>query len=271
MSLLHATYHRPGGPLPVVDAWAEAAHSPELVEHVVALDDDDQLALEATASSLRVVSPASEQITAVRNWNAAAAVASGDILIVISDDLVPRPGWDATLSQVVSCFDARATSFAVKCADSTLQDDVLLRHPVISRRFYEELGLFAPRFRGVFCDDDITTRAFWHAGLVDGRSVVFDHLHPSKMQGHDATLSHAKINAPKEYQFGYATYCSMWPSFRRLPRPRLIQVNGDTTIEPAEWERSCRSVRRKAAMTYPYRWVRHRAGPPVRKMLQRQA
>ena len=42
ISLLHATYHREGGPLAVKEAWIGRADRPEQVEYVFAMDSDDE-------------------------------------------------------------------------------------------------------------------------------------------------------------------------------------------------------------------------------------
>ena len=71
------------------------------------------------------------------------------------------------------------TRFAVKLADSPTKNDTLLRHPVVSHAFYARHGLFSPSYDGLYCDKDLTTRAFWRAVILDGRSLALEHSHPS--------------------------------------------------------------------------------------------
>ena len=179
IALLHATYRRPGGVRPLRDAWLERADRADLVDYIVAMDGDDPAVAE-TGGWHRVVGPPSDgTVSAVRNWNAAAASSAADLLIVLADDLFPQLGWDTALRRVLHGWDARSVAFAVKITDSPSPIDTLLRHPVVSRRFYDTLGLFAPQLRGVYCDDEITRRAYWRALVLDGRSLAFEHAHPT--------------------------------------------------------------------------------------------
>ena len=215
-SLLHATWRRPGGPLEVRASWLACADQPDRVEHIFAMDDDDVVAIHNTEGCLRVISAATDEVTAVRNWNTAAALATGDVLLVIADDLLPPQGWDTTLTRIIGPFDPTTAAFAVKVTDSPDPASMLLRHPVVSRAFYERHGLFTPEFTGVYCDDDITRRAFWRAAILDGRPLVLHHRHPTLMPAEVAsTESHTRINADGEYERGEALFRSLWSRRQR--------------------------------------------------------
>ena len=153
ISLLHATY-KAGTPAVLVrNTWIQTADAPDSVEHIFALDADDLPSLRATEPYRRVVNPPSpDRISAVRNWNSAAAVARGDLLFAIADDLLPPPHWDSTLRSVVGSLEARTFSFAI-CVAQRAQDPTHLRHPIVSRRFYTRFGLLSPEYTGMYCDD----------------------------------------------------------------------------------------------------------------------
>ena len=117
-------------------------------------------------------------VTAVRNWNAAADASVGHLLFVIADDLTPPVGWDSILDGIVGALDPCRFAFAVRVADIDPRLDprpTLLRHPIVSRRFFEELGLFEPEYTGLFCDDDISLRSFRHAVVIDGSVLRLQH------------------------------------------------------------------------------------------------
>src|SRR5687767_14490201 len=119
ISLLHATFHRQGGPLEIKDAWLASADHPERVEYIFAMDADDIATVGRTEGHHRVVSPAGDgRVTSVRNWNAAAALATGDLLMVIADDLFPAPGWDTALLSLIGPLDPSVVSYTVKVGDS---------------------------------------------------------------------------------------------------------------------------------------------------------
>lgn len=227
ISLLHATYRRESSPLEVKRCWLERSEYPDLVEHIFAMDGDDELSLEYTEGSSRVVGPPGEGwVTSVRNWNAAAAESSGDVLFVIADDLFPPMGWDTKLVEVIGNLDPRKTPFAVKVADDPREDDVLLRHPVVSRAFYERLGLFSEKLHGVYCDDDITLRSYWGAAIIDGRSLVLEHRHPT-LAATPVSESQRRVNDPREYQHGSAVYSGSWSKLKRSARVVLVSPAGD--------------------------------------------
>lgn len=232
LSLLHASYHRSGGPLEVKQAWLEAADRPELIEYIVALDDDDEVAIAQTEGQSRVVSPAIDnRVTAVRNWNAAAELARGDLLIVIADDLFPPPGWDTLLQTVTSGLDPRSTAFAVKITDDPRPKETKLRHPVVSRQFYRRFGLFSELFDGLYCDDDITMTAFRKSFILDGRCIVTEHRHPILNDRINASRSHDRMNDPAQYATGKEAFTSRWPSRHRAARVRLLRTRSRSSCE----------------------------------------
>lgn len=220
ISLLHATFHAID-PVAVRETWLARARYRDHVEHIFALDADDDESASATQGYRRVIGPPGDGVvTSVRNWNAAAAEATGDLLFVIADDLLPPSDWDVALRHVISGLDPLQVAFAVKIGDGDTARDSLLRHPVVSRRFYTQYGLFSRAFRGVFCDNDISIRAFRSAVIIDGRRVRFLHGHP---QGHTApvTLSKGRLNQPQEFDDGLAALSAMWTR-RQREAPRIL-------------------------------------------------
>lgn len=226
ISLLHATYHRPGGPTEVMRAWVDNAAHPDRVEYVVAMDTDDTVAVAATEGLRRSIGDSADDVTAVRNWNAAAALATGSLLVVIADDLFPPNRWDETLVRSIGRIDPDEVAFAVKVRDSVEAGDVKLRHPVVSRRFYAEYGLFDPAFTGVYCDDELTARAFWRSFIVDGTGVQLHHRHPTLDADVTGSRSHGRINSTVEYERGRRLYHERWNALRRLPLRRHGRMIG---------------------------------------------
>jgi hypothetical protein len=272
ISLLHATYRRESTPLEVKASWLEHADRPDLVDYIFAMDADDEAAIEQTEGHPRVVNPPSEGwATAVRNWNAAAKMASGDLLMVIADDLFPPQGWDTTLVGIIRPLDPATTAFAVKITDAPLEGDILMRHPVVSRAFYERYGLFSDSYHGVYCDDDLTLRAFWRAVILDGKSLVFDHRHFSYNESFPRSESHDRINQPREYQHGRVALRGSWSPRERNARIWLFSPAAGAQLS----ESMLRTFRRKkriretvAFCPRAVRWTVHLLLRP-RKLLRR--
>jgi len=233
------------------------------VEYIVAMDGDDHDAVAATEGMPRIVgAPGKGMVTAVRNWNSAAVESSGDLLFVIADDLFPPPNWDDVLLKIVAGIDPRQDAVAVKVTDSSHPLDTRLRHPVISRAFYARFGLFSPSYRGVYCDDDITTRAFWRAMILDGRLLVLDHRHPTLGGGIPRSASQHDVNRSEEYEFGRAVYERDW-SRRHRDAERLL-VRPDRTASVRRLRRRARWSRARSTARYHLRCLRRAARPRSR-------
>lgn len=263
ISLLHATYHRDGGPLPIRDGWLSRADHRETVEYVVALDDDDPAVI-GTEGCRRVVSPKVSSVSAVRNWNQAAALSTGSLLVVIADDLLPRQGWDTGLREVVGSLDPQRDAFAIKIGDSGAGRDLLLRHPVVSRGYYRRFGLFSLAFTGVYCDDDLTRRALWRAVILDGRQVSVDHDHPPTEDVESLSTSQRRVNGSREYQVGYARFCARWPKPVQRARVRAVQPGPRVTSASLPQRRL---LLRLLGGLDILRWVAQGTGREVRRRL----
>lgn len=234
ISLLHATFRRRGGPVAIKETWLGRADHPGQIEYVFAMDEDDEESIRQTDGHHRIISPSGHGfVTAVRNWNAAASKASGDLLMVIADDLLPPEGWDTSVLGLLGRLDPLDDCFAVKVSEhSSVEGDVLLRHPVVSRAFYQSYGLFAPGYRGVFCDNDITTRAFWRAAILDGRDLRLQHEHPTVDPAENWSESHRRVNSDLEWAYGRDLYRSMWSRRQRLAQVRLVRVTAGAQASP---------------------------------------
>jgi hypothetical protein len=136
-------------------------------------------------------------------------------MLVVSDDLFPARHWDESLDSILGGLDPQKRDFVVKIRDSPYPQDTGLRHPLVSRKFYEKFGLFDEAFRGVYCDDDITLRAFLFSFIVDGRALAFEHKHPFFGGVIGATASQSKMNDPREYEWGKAVFLQKWPRLHK--------------------------------------------------------
>jgi hypothetical protein len=151
--------------------------------------------------------------------------------MVIADDLLPPQDWDLLLDQLIEPLDPERISFVLKVRDSPAEQDALVRHPVVSRAYYRRHGLFSPEYRGVYCDSDISTRAFWHSTILDGRSLVLEHHHHTTDAYVPRSASQAMVNATEEYRHGLQTYNSSWTLRERSAPLLLVHIAYDWTAE----------------------------------------
>lgn len=203
------------------------------------MEEQDKDAIEKTAGHARVItSPPDDYSSAVQNWNSAAERADGDLLFVISDDLTPVANWDNELVELCQGLDPVLVDFCVKIKDSPSYEDTTLRHPVVSRKFYNTHGLFDDKFRGVYCDNDITMRAFLFSQILDGRSLAFHHSHPHFERSVTESVSQKKINAPREYNRGSEMFRSKY-----FPLDRGLNLNRLSLPTPSRGHFFQRAIR----------------------------
>ena len=230
ISLLHAT-HRSGPPAVAVrDLWLERAVDATRIEHIFAADADDEISLACPEIANAVIgTPMPGLVTAVRNWNAAAEIAAGDLLMVIADDLLPPLGWDIEVESLCVDLDPRRAAFVVDLKDHEADSSGLIRHPVISWRYYERFGLWHPEYTGHLVDNDFTWSAHRRNVVIGGGSFTLDHRSP--LLGAPATESHLLMLTSKEH--GKKVLARRWPLWkRRLVRWPLRPRKGQVTIGP---------------------------------------
>jgi hypothetical protein len=231
VSLLHATYR--AGPLALAtrDAWLDACESPERVEHIFACDLDDDISMAVPDIAGGVVGEPMAGVTAVRNWNAAARRAVGDLLFVIADDLVPPPRWDSAVERIVGNRDPRRISFVAKVRDTPEDDSMLLRHPLVSRRYYQRFGLWCPLYQGHFVDNDLTLSTQRRGALIDGRQLTLHHHH--WVHGAQPTESHEKMQL--SHDAGEALFARRWPAWKQIVArhgwTRLLKVKARQLLD----------------------------------------
>ena len=152
-------------------------------------------------------------------------MATGNLLFVIADDLYPaEEGWDDALEAIANEHDPSKVSYIIKIADSSSARDTKLRHPVVSRKYFDRNGLWNGRYRGMYVDTDLTLRAFWKSAILDGRAIRFKHVHPTQVRNTTETLSFIQGNDKAEYAFGLEQFNKSWPKFAQKTRVYLISA-----------------------------------------------
>lgn len=109
----------------------------------------------------------------VQASNRAAIVATGDILILISDDFRCFKNWDLVITEAL-----KGKSGVLKTFDGVQRWIVTL--PIMTRDYYEECGyIYYPGFSHLFADTDLTHRADVLNKLIIRNDIVFKHDHYS--------------------------------------------------------------------------------------------
>jgi hypothetical protein len=174
ISLLHATRGRADRPLSARKLWLDAADQPERIEHIFAVDDDDDVAKAALASfQPKIVMQLKAGCVAA--WNLAAQHSTGDILVQLSDDWLPVKGWDTLFEQRMG----KLSKPKVLVISDGHRTDDLLCMAILNRKRFEQQGFFlCPEYTGVYSDDDFSYRAFEDGVTVEARDIILTHEHP---------------------------------------------------------------------------------------------
>lgn len=203
ISLLHATRGRTSKAVNSREVWLQMAERPERVEHIFAVDADDK---ESVQMARQFVSVTSDKRSCVAAWNLAAKKARGDLLVQVSDDWIPPPGWDAKLLSLVEGRDLQKEQIVLAVSDGH-RTDRLLCMAILSRARLEAQGdLFFEGYESVFSDNEFSHRA-WRDGIViDARDRFrFEHQHPAFGKAQmDATYAHN--NSRDRYIAGEAIF-----------------------------------------------------------------
>ena len=231
ISLLHATRNRPMQALATRKAWIESAANPGMVEHVFACQDDDQQS-RRLPNVVTTPSPPDWASSSVDNWNEAARVSRGDILVVIADDLFPFNRWDEALARVHET--ANHEPYVAQMPDNLAGCDGLIRHPVMNRKLYDKHGfIFHPEFWGVYCDNHLS--ALCHNQVTVLRLEYLKgwiHKHPIGKESKWDSVT-ALQNSGKAYQYGNAVFKAFVDhknAYRFADPVNAVWVGGDIGV-----------------------------------------
>jgi hypothetical protein len=161
ISLLHPTRSRPDISLSTCKKWIERAGT-DNIQLIISIDSDEQRFEEyeknhAQLSGMlnngfmtRTILLVGNNHSAIEAINHAAKVASGDILMVVSDDTDCPENWAIDLLKHLE----GKSDFVVKCPDGI--QDWMITMPVMDRKYYQRFGyIYHPEYIHMFCDLEV--------------------------------------------------------------------------------------------------------------------
>lgn len=212
ISLLHATRGRPRLAIEALHKWLKTAKHPDTIEHIFAIDADDESS-KALAAHYSVTVPAGGGC--VRAWNAAAAKSQGHVLIQVSDDWDPPVNWD---EQILTRLGDLTQPKVLAISDGH-RTDKLLCMAILTRARYEQQGyFFHPDFLSVYSDDWFTHCAYRDGVVIEARDFVIEHQHPL-FTGAPVDQTTAESNTAARYAQGKSVFDRLLAT--ELPSPIL--------------------------------------------------
>jgi glycosyltransferase involved in cell wall biosynthesis len=179
ISILHPSRSRVEKSVNTIDTWLDRTSSSADIQLIVSVDDNDpQLELYKQAYNEDHTLIVNKNRSCVDAINNAAKIATGDILIVVSDDTDCKVDWDVNLLVQVK----GSRDWCLKTNDGI--QDYIITMPCLDRDYYNRFGyIYHPDFLHMFCDTymtcvaDITGRKFIsHLDFPHLNSTIKDDL-----------------------------------------------------------------------------------------------
>lgn len=178
ISILHPSRSRPEQAFLAMCQFTDNMSDEIDYEYILSMDTSDHTVshLELTdckwPDSYRLIR--NDNKNCVDASNAAAKEATGDILVLMSDDFISFRNWDIA---VVNALNGK--SGLLKTYDKVQKWIVTL--PIMTRDYYESQGhIYYPLFGHMFCDTDQTHKADLQKKLIIRNDIVFEHQHYSR-------------------------------------------------------------------------------------------
>jgi hypothetical protein len=217
-SLIHPSRQRLDRAEAAMREWRGNAGGRHPIEYFLSVDEDDT-DLEGyrdLAARMQVRLVVGTNRSLVDAVNRAAALTSGDLLIVVSDDFGCPTHWDDALAEVAGT----RRDMAIQIHDGSSANCLTL--PIVGRALYERLGyLYYPGYFSMFADDDLTSVARSLGVLCEAHHLQFPHRHYS--------FGLAEIDATYARQNALDKWWAGW----RLHQTRLITNFGQASLTPA--------------------------------------
>lgn len=178
LSIIHPSRQRASQARDTINKWISRADKPEAIEYIVSVDSDDPQLSDYSALQYDIATPfkliIKDNATAIQAINYAATKASGDLIIVVSDDTDCFLGWDTVLLNAIG--DRK--DFCIKTRDGI--QDFIITMPIVDRDFYERVGyVYNPAYTHMYVDSDLACIT-WMSGHYLFLPLEFKHLHYSK-------------------------------------------------------------------------------------------
>lgn len=176
ISIVHPSYMRPKQAKICFQAWVGLMEIKDEIEWILSLSEGDpyideyrELMGDDGEGATIIVAPTQFMVQAS---NVGAEQATGDIIILVSDDMFPPNGWDKMVLEAVPLYQA-----AVLQVHDSIRDDIITL-PIMNRAAYERLGyLYHPLYLSMWADNDLRKTAEANSMLVYRPDLVFEHRH----------------------------------------------------------------------------------------------
>jgi len=217
ISIIHATLGRPEEALRIREMWLSRANHPENVEYIFGLHSWDAPSIRHLGGFVHSVT---DQKGSATNYDVAAAMATGIIIVQAQDDCYPPDGWDDALIEII------ATPYhpVFVAPNDGHRSDRLSVNTIMTRAYMDikadrdpgETGFFHRGYATVYPDTENSFRAIQDAesGVCqyrDARDFVLFHDHPAFNPEIPWDATYQLENAPENYASGHELFMKRNP------------------------------------------------------------
>jgi len=171
ISLIHPSRGRAEQAHKTFTLWLASASINCDIEHILSLDHDDPEYKKYCLLFQDSIIICNNNSGIVEATNHAAHMATGDILIYLSDDFECPKNWDEEIISRLSI----SNKWLLRVNDGYQPfENLVLTIPIMSRELYEELGyFFNPLYKSQWCDCDLyfVTQKY----IINAPDLVFKH------------------------------------------------------------------------------------------------
>ena len=204
ISIIHPSRGRPDMAIETMVNWMRKAVNPSQIEYIFSFDSDDETLLDYTYNLGKTNYPflhtVNDNTCLVEAANKGASKATGDLLILLSDDFDCPNRWDELLYGVIGTDASKPKAILIN--DGICEAGDILSLPIINRTLYDKLGyIYHPSFFSLFADNALLEVSERLGALINARHIIFQHKHYTVgLSQEDETYRHE--NSSTAYNIG---------------------------------------------------------------------
>lgn len=157
ISLIHASRSRATQAEEAASRWLSFADRPNEIEYILCLDTSDPKGIEYAKyfSDKRFTKCIRDNKSAIQAFNEGGKIASGDLIIALSDDFLPTKSWDTILKKALK----DQQFYCVKTNDGI--QPFIITLPIFDRKWYERFGyVYESSYSHMYVDSEMSCVAW---------------------------------------------------------------------------------------------------------------
>lgn len=201
ISIIHPSRGRTSLAFRCWDEWTSNANNKQNIEYILSCDIDDKDLVGYYGIQKRCNTKISVQSNnnVVQAMNSGAKLATGEVIVGVSDDFGCFQGWDDFILRNIDPEKEEALSINDGLQPETT---LIMTLPIITKKLYDRLGyIYNPKYLGMMADNDLAERCAAMGVLKTNRSKVF--MHNWRTNGNIKDETSGRHDNPLSWSTGY--------------------------------------------------------------------